>query len=135
MDKHNAAFNMLREAAEIMEYEFMSTDGPGKETYIRQKIADMNTKYSGHLKKPESDYLNALLIRYSNNSQIPISDIGISTRARKALEYNGIHNIGQLCSKSEKELKTFRNFGKKCLIEVKSALNEYHMQLGMSPIE
>ena len=63
------------------------------------------------------------------NMLIPLEDSEIlSTRAKKALHDDGVLFLADLLQKTEAELLRTRNFGRKCLAEVKQ-------YLGSGPIE
>lgn len=54
----------------------------------------------------------------------PVSDLGLSVRARKALQVLGIQTMGDLASRTEAELMGVKNFGATSLDEVKQKLSE-----------
>ncbi len=56
--------------------------------------------------------------------RIPIEELDLSVRAFNCLKANDITTIGQLLSKSEEELLSLRNFGRKSLDEIKEKLVE-----------
>lgn len=59
----------------------------------------------------------------------PVSDLGLSVRARKALQILGIQSIGDLAARTEAELMGVKNFGATSLDEVKIKLNEHGLEL------
>jgi DNA-directed RNA polymerase subunit alpha len=62
----------------------------------------------------------------------PIEELEISsTRARRALETLNIHTIGDLVQRSEDDLLSIDNFGKKSLDEIKKRLQDMGLTLGM----
>lgn len=63
----------------------------------------------------------------------PVSDLGLSVRARKALQALGCTTIGDLCSRTEAELLGIKNFGATSLTEIKENLAE--RGLGLRQIE
>ena len=54
----------------------------------------------------------------------PVSDLGLSVRARKALQILGIQTIGDLAARTEAELMGVKNFGATSLDEVKERLED-----------
>lgn len=69
-----------------------------------------------------------------NPSMIPISRLELSTRTDKCLRSAGLHTIGDIMTKSEKELMAIRNFGQRCLREVKEILDAFDLTLRGGPI-
>lgn len=64
----------------------------------------------------------------------PVTDLGLSVRARNIFRLNGIRNLSDLLKRSEDELLDFRGFGGNTLIEVWGVLTELDMHLrGDSP--
>lgn len=59
----------------------------------------------------------------------PVSDLGLSVRARKALQFLGIATIGDLAARTEAELLGVKNFGQTSLDEVKLKLGELGLKL------
>ena len=62
---------------------------------------------------------------------MPISALGLSTRAAHCLESEGIHTVKELLQKSEKELLSMRNFGQVSLEEVAGELHKHGLEVGM----
>jgi DNA-directed RNA polymerase subunit alpha len=54
----------------------------------------------------------------------PVTELGLSVRARKALQILGIQTIGDLAARTEAELMGVKNFGATSLDEVKIRLEE-----------
>lgn len=65
----------------------------------------------------------------NNSANIPISDFELSARARNCLRDMGINTLGVLCSYTEAELLSSKNFGETSLAEVKNMLKSRNMQL------
>jgi DNA-directed RNA polymerase subunit alpha len=63
----------------------------------------------------------------------PVADLGLSVRARKALQVLGIQTIGDLAARTEAELMGVKNFGATSLDEVKAKLGE--MNLGLRDLQ
>jgi DNA-directed RNA polymerase subunit alpha len=57
--------------------------------------------------------------------------IELSSRASNCLKVAGIRTIGELVSKTEADLLSVKNFGKKSLDEIKDKLKEMGLELGM----
>ena len=55
----------------------------------------------------------------------------ITVRAQNCLKYGKIYYIGDLVQKTERELLLIPNMGKKSLQEIKEALGEHGLELGM----
>ena len=65
----------------------------------------------------------------STDLQIPIANLELSVRSRKALQRLGVTTLGELAQHSEAELMAIKNFGQTSLNEIKRALAAY----GVSP--
>jgi len=62
----------------------------------------------------------------------PVDIIELSVRASNCLKVAKIKTIGELVSKSEDELLSYKNFGKKSLDEIRERLKEMGLGLGRS---
>jgi DNA-directed RNA polymerase subunit alpha len=60
----------------------------------------------------------------------PVDIIELSVRASNCLKVAKIKTIGELVSKSEDELLSYKNFGKKSLDEIRERLKEMGLNLG-----
>lgn len=60
----------------------------------------------------------------------PIEELRLSIRAEKCLKSIKVNYIGDLIQKTEQELMSIRNFGKKCLREVEDSLKQIDLRLG-----
>ena len=67
------------------------------------------------------------------NLKRSVEELDLSVRAKNCLKAANIRTIGDLVSKTEAELLSFRNFGKKSLEEIKKVIAEYDLFLGMNP--
>ncbi len=63
--------------------------------------------------------------------RLPISELELSVRSANCLKEANIKTIADLVRKSESELLSFRNFGKKSLSEISDLLKVMGLQLGM----
>lgn len=71
-----------------------------------------------------SDRRNAIL-------RIPVTDFELSVRARNCLNKMNIRNLGDLVTKTEEELLSYKNFGETSLQEIKQMLAQKGLWLGM----
>lgn len=62
----------------------------------------------------------------------PIKDLELTVRAKNCLDNAGIQTIGELVQRSEDEIASMRNVGKKSLDEIKEKLAERGLMLGMT---
>lgn len=60
----------------------------------------------------------------------PIEELRLSIRAEKCLKSIKVKYIGDLIQKTEQELMSIRNFGRKCLREVEDSLKQINLRLG-----
>lgn len=63
--------------------------------------------------------------------RLPISELELSVRSANCLKEANIKTIAELVKKTESELLTFRNFGKKSLTEINDLLKVMNLGLGM----
>ncbi|MDP2938832.1 MAG: DNA-directed RNA polymerase subunit alpha [Candidatus Omnitrophota bacterium] len=63
--------------------------------------------------------------------RLPISELELSVRSSNCLREANIKIIGDLVKKTETELLSFRNFGKKSLSEINELLKGMNLSLGM----
>jgi DNA-directed RNA polymerase subunit alpha len=61
----------------------------------------------------------------------PVDIIELSVRANNCLKAAKIRTIGELVSRKEDELLSYKNFGKKSLDEIRDRLSELNLNLGM----
>jgi len=62
---------------------------------------------------------------------MPISALGLTTRAAHCLESEGIHTIKELLQKAEKDLLSMHNFGSVSLEEVTEELQKHGLEIGL----
>jgi DNA-directed RNA polymerase subunit alpha len=63
--------------------------------------------------------------------RLPISELELSVRSANCLKDANIKTIAELVKKTESELLSFRNFGKKSLTEINDLLKAMGLSLGM----
>jgi DNA-directed RNA polymerase subunit alpha len=73
---------------------------------------------------PEQEKMKALFSQ-------PIGIMDLSVRSSNCLIGAGLKTVGELVTKTEEEIMTFKNFGKKSLDEIKDKLKEMGLSLGM----
>ncbi len=61
----------------------------------------------------------------------PVEELELSVRAQNCLQNAGIRLIGELVQKTEAEMMKTKNFGRKSLKEIKDALADLNLSLGM----
>ena len=64
--------------------------------------------------------------------EMSIEELDFSVRSYNSLKRAGISTVGELISKSEEEMMTIRNLGRKSLKEVKDKLEELNLSLKIS---
>lgn len=91
--------------------------------YLRDAEASLTMVLSeDHERRPERG--NFML-------KMPISEFELSVRARNCLAKMDIQTLGDLVSKSENELLSYKNFGETTLQEIRSLLSSRGLNLGM----
>ena len=63
--------------------------------------------------------------------QTRIEDLDLSVRSHNCLRLAEIETLGDLVSRKEEELLTYKNFGKKSLMELKEQLEKFDLKFGM----
>jgi len=63
--------------------------------------------------------------------KLPVSELELSVRSGNCLREVRIKTIGELVTKTEKEMLQYRNFGKKSLQEIEEIIKEMGLSLGM----
>jgi DNA-directed RNA polymerase subunit alpha len=61
--------------------------------------------------------------------EMSIEELDFSVRSYNSLKRAGISTVGELINKSEEEMMTIRNLGRKSLKEVKDKLEELNLSL------
>jgi DNA-directed RNA polymerase subunit alpha len=62
----------------------------------------------------------------------PLSILDLSVRSANCLMSAGLKTIGDLVTKQEEEIITYKNFGKRSMTEIKEKISELGLSLGMS---
>lgn len=70
--------------------------------------------------------------RRSKILQTPVTDFELSVRSRNCLNKMNIASLGDLITKTEAELLSYKNFGETSLAEIKEMLKSKGLRLGMS---
>ncbi len=78
-------------------------------------------KRLAHLAIPDEQY------------NMPVENLDLSVRTLNALRRGGITTVGELISKSEKDLLSLRNFGQKSKLEIEEKLKGLGLSLTSSP--
>jgi len=82
---------------------------------------------------PVEEAEEAAMVRPELNPNLyrPVDELELSVRSANCLRTAGIRLIGELVQKSEAELLTTKNFGRKSLAEIKELLADMGLGLGM----
>jgi len=99
---------------------------------IMQRHLDVFVSY-GQLpeEEEEEEEISAEEQALYEKLRLPISELELSVRSANCLKDANIKTIAELVRKTESELLTFRNFGKKSLTEINDLLRVMNMNLGM----
>jgi len=62
---------------------------------------------------------------------LPVEELDVSQRALNSIKRMGINTIGDLVKLTEEELKSTKNIGRKAINEIKEALKQLGLHLGM----
>jgi len=79
--------------------------------------------------------LGAGVVMTPEKYNMPIEDLNLSMRAYNCLRRSGLMAVGQVLEKSEEELLSLRNFGRKSYDELRNKLNELGLLLAEQPEE
>lgn len=112
--------------AELMGYKNF---GEASLTEIRQMLTAKGLRLGQGLEEQHRRIRKQVLdsLKGSGNETAlskPVSELGLSVRARKALQILGIQTLGDLAARTEAELMGVKNFGTTSLDEVKIKLSE-----------
>lgn len=69
-----------------------------------------------------------------NPLHIRINELELSVRTTNCLHNAGINNVGDLTAQAEHDLMRIKNFGRRCLSEVKEILGTFHLTLRVGPV-
>jgi DNA-directed RNA polymerase subunit alpha len=99
---------------------------------ILQRHLDIFVNY-GQLPEEEEEEVELTKeeIELFEKLKLPISELELSVRSSNCLREAGIKTIGELVTKTEDQLLSFKNFGKKSLSEIKELLIGMGLTLGM----
>lgn len=108
------------------------TDGTMNGVEAVAQSADIlirNFSLLSHLGRPAASLsgdrgLGATLLLPPDRYNIPIEDLNLSVRAYNCLKRSGLMTVGQVLEKSEDELLSLRNFGRKSYDELREKLVE-----------
>lgn len=75
---------------------------------------------------------NDIIAQFKAGLSVPISKIGLNTRAKNACLSAGIETLRDLTKASEKELRKRRLFGDKTIKHILSVLHRYGLVFGMT---
>ncbi len=90
--------------------------------YLRDAEASQSMYYDRDREKEEVRKMQVL--------QIPVTEFELSVRSRNCLQKMGIYTLGDLVSKSEAELLSYKNFGETSLQEIRKILTQKNLRLG-----
>ena len=90
--------------------------------YLRDAEASQSMYYDRDKEKEK--------VRMGQVLQIPVTEFELSVRSRNCLLKMGIHTLGDLVSKTEAELLSYKNFGETSLQEIRKILNQKNLRLG-----
>lgn len=99
---------------------------------ILQRHLDVFVSY-GQLpeEEEEDEEISAEEQALYDKLRLPISELELSVRSANCLKDANIKTIAELVKKTESELLTFRNFGKKSLTEINDLLKVMGLNLGI----
>ena len=117
--------------AELMGYKNF---GDASLTEIKQMLASKGLRLGQGLEEQHRRIRKQVMdsLKGSGNEQAlakPVTDLGLSVRARKALQILGVQTVGDLAARTEAELMGVKNFGATSLDEVKIKLGELGVEL------
>jgi DNA-directed RNA polymerase subunit alpha len=117
--------------AELMGYKNF---GEASLTEIKQMLAQKGMRLGQGLEEQHRRVRKEVFdrLRGSGKEAVlakPVSELGLSVRARKALQVLNIQTLGDLAARTEAELMGVKNFGMTSLDEVKERLTEHGLRL------
>jgi DNA-directed RNA polymerase subunit alpha len=96
---------------------------PQARLYLRDAQASGDMYYDEDAQKKRD--------RMSQVLNIPVTDFELSVRSRNCLQKMGVMTLGDLCSCTEQELLSSKNFGETSLMEIREMLSSKGLRLGM----
>jgi DNA-directed RNA polymerase subunit alpha len=111
-------------------YRTVLKDHPNHERanlYLKDAEASMDMFYDEEREKREDKRLQVL--------RTPVTDFELSVRSKNCLHKMKIETLGDLISKTEQELLSYKNFGETSLMEIKRILGSKGLRLGMTKDE
>jgi len=99
-------------------------------TNILSKHLEVFLRY-GEMPLEEEEVISPEEIALYEKLRLPISELELSVRSSNCLREANIKTITDLVQKTEEDLLSFRNFGKKSLSEIKGLLSGMGLSLGM----
>jgi len=112
------------------------TNGAKTPDAALQEAREILQNYLGGLKEITTEIPQAPLKVEKDELEekltLSVDELDISARALNSLKKYGIHTLGDLVKLTEEELKETKNIGRKALKEIKKALNELGLSLGMN---
>ncbi|MDP6685680.1 MAG: DNA-directed RNA polymerase subunit alpha [Candidatus Omnitrophota bacterium] len=99
--------------------------------HILQRHVDVFAKLGEVEIEEEEPEENKEAKEFLSKLTMPISELELSVRSSNCLREARIKTIGELVQKSEQQMITYRNFGKKSLNEIKKILKDMGLSFGM----
>ncbi len=129
--------NVLQQLAHPRNRNLSYITGAVTDAMLEQRLADTQAEAEErekHAHQPGiGQYADAAASLSSLDSKLslPVDELEFSTRVRNCMGNAGIHTVGKLVQKTERELLKILNFGRRSLKEVREALAERGLSLGM----
>jgi DNA-directed RNA polymerase subunit alpha len=98
---------------------------------ILQRHLDIFVNFGQLPEEEEEVELSKEEVELYSKLRLPISELELSVRSSNCLREAGIKTIAELVIKTEEQLLSFKNFGKKSLSEIKELLIGMGLTLGM----
>ena len=112
------------------------TNGAKPPDVAVQEAREILVKYLEPLKEISQEIPQLPLKTEKNELEekltLSVEELDISARALNSLKRCGIHTLGDLVKLTEEELKEAKNIGRKSLAEIKKALADMGLSLGMN---
>ncbi|MBI4718030.1 MAG: tetratricopeptide repeat protein [Planctomycetes bacterium] len=126
--------NTLGDLLKTTEAELLSYKNFGETSLneIKALLTQKGLRLGQSLPVPEKPMRSVSLYPTGDGSQYlnkPVSELELSVRSRKCLQWLGIATLGELAMRSEVELMAIKNFGQTSLQEIKRQLALYGLSL------